>query len=76
MSNRHSGVQQGYVSGDLYKAGLTVGAVAEERKHEENDPKCAGLRWSCIPLGERSTSCLLTSGILATYLVLFTLRPS
>ena len=34
-------------------AGLSAGAAAlstEERKHNENDPKCNALGWYCVPL--------------------------
>ena len=37
----------------LLEAGVTASAAAlttEERKHDENDPKCSELGWVCIPV--------------------------
>ena len=42
-------------------AGLSAGAAAlstEERKHNENDPKCNALGWYCVPLVTESYGAL------------------
>ena len=44
----------------LTEAGVRCGSsalVAEERKHNANDPKCAELGWVCIPLAVESYGC-------------------
>ena len=44
----------------IVEAGISSGAAAkatEERKHRNNDAKCAELGWHCIPMVVESYGC-------------------
>ena len=60
----------------MLEAGMYQGVsakLAEHRKHNENDPKCAELGWRCVPLavenyGTRGIKGLLAGGFAVSHL--------